>query len=41
VFYGKKEEVDMEGGKRRHDSLAMTTLTNFPGRFERDGASGS
>ncbi len=30
VFYGKKDEVETEGGKRRHDSLAMTTLTNFP-----------
>ncbi len=30
VFYGKKEEVETEGVKRRHDSLAMTTLTNFP-----------
>jgi hypothetical protein len=30
VFYGKKEEVETEGVKRRHDNLAMTTLTNFP-----------
>jgi prepilin-type N-terminal cleavage/methylation domain-containing protein len=30
VFYGKKEEVDTEGVRHRHDSLAMTTLTNFP-----------
>ena len=30
VFYGKKEEVETEGLKRRHDSLALTTLTNFP-----------
>jgi prepilin-type N-terminal cleavage/methylation domain-containing protein len=30
VFYGKKEEIETEGGKRRHDSLALTTLTNFP-----------
>ena len=30
VFYGKKDEVETEGVKRRHDSLAMTTLTNFP-----------
>jgi len=30
VFYGKKYEVEMDGVKRRHDSLAMTTLTNFP-----------
>ncbi len=30
VFYGKKDEVGTEGVKRRHDSLALTTLTNFP-----------
>ncbi len=30
VFFGKKEEVETEGVKRRHDSLALTTLTNFP-----------
>jgi prepilin-type N-terminal cleavage/methylation domain-containing protein len=30
VFYGKKDEVETEGVRRRHDSLAMTTLTNFP-----------
>jgi len=30
VFQGKKEEVEIEGVKRRHDSIAMTTLTNFP-----------
>ena len=30
VFYGKKEEVETEGVKRRHDNLAVTTLTNFP-----------
>lgn len=30
VFYGKKEEVETDGVKRRHDSLALTTLTNFP-----------
>ncbi len=30
VFYGKKDEVETEGVKRQHDSLAMTTLTNFP-----------
>jgi hypothetical protein len=30
VFFGKKDEIETEGVKRRHDSLAMTTLTNFP-----------
>jgi prepilin-type N-terminal cleavage/methylation domain-containing protein len=29
VFYGKKEEVENEGVKRRHDSIALTTLTNW------------
>ena len=31
VFYGKKGEVEADGVKLRHDSLAMTTLVNnFP-----------
>ena len=36
VFFGKKEEVEIEGVKRRHDSLALTTLTNWrmPGSKE-------
>lgn len=29
VFYGKKEEVELNGIKLRHDSLALTTLTNW------------
>lgn len=29
VFYGKKDEVEIAGVKRRHDSLALTTLTNW------------
>jgi type II secretory pathway component PulJ len=29
VFYGKNEEVELDGIKRRHDSLALTTLTNW------------
>lgn len=33
VFYGKKEELDSRGGgesrKVRHDSIALTTLTNW------------
>jgi prepilin-type N-terminal cleavage/methylation domain-containing protein len=29
VFYGKKDEIETEGVKRRHDSLALTTLTNW------------
>jgi prepilin-type N-terminal cleavage/methylation domain-containing protein len=29
VFFGKKEEVETEGVKRRHDGLALTTLTNW------------
>jgi len=29
VFFGKKEEVETEGVKRRHDNLALTTLTNW------------
>jgi prepilin-type N-terminal cleavage/methylation domain-containing protein len=36
VFFGKKEEVEIDGVKRRHDSLALTTLTNWrmPGSKE-------
>ena len=30
IFYGKKEEVEEGDEKARHDSLALTTLTNFP-----------
>jgi general secretion pathway protein J len=30
ILYGKKEEVDGGDEKARHDSLALTTLTNFP-----------
>jgi hypothetical protein len=29
VFAGKKEEVEIDGEKRRFDSLSLTTLTNF------------
>jgi general secretion pathway protein J len=29
VFYGKKDEIETDRGKRRHDSLALTTLTNW------------
>jgi type II secretion system protein J len=29
VFEGKKEEVDVSGGKVRHDSISVTTLTNW------------
>jgi len=29
IFYGKKEEVDSKDGKYRHDSLTLTTLTNW------------
>ena len=29
IFYGKKEEVDLKDGKFRHDSLTLTTLTNW------------
>jgi len=28
-FYGKDEEVETEGGKFRHDSFSLTTLTNW------------
>jgi hypothetical protein len=28
VFYGKKEEIEKDGKMHRHDSLALTTLTN-------------
>jgi general secretion pathway protein J len=28
-FYGKNEEVETEGSKLRHDSLSLTTLTNW------------
>ena len=30
VFYGKKEEVESGSEKVRHDSISLTTLTNFP-----------
>jgi len=30
VFYGKKEEVESGSEKIRHDSISLTTLTNFP-----------
>jgi prepilin-type N-terminal cleavage/methylation domain-containing protein len=29
ILYGKKEEVEEGGEKTRHDSLALTTLTNW------------
>lgn len=37
-FTGKKEEAEVEGEKRRFDSLSLTTLTNFrrPGTKEMD-----
>ena len=29
VFYGKKDELEIEGEKRRNDSIYLTTLTNW------------
>lgn len=29
VFYGKKDEIEIEGEKRRNDSIYLTTLTNW------------